>query len=414
MSIFAVDKDGNRRKIAGAGLPGPAATINGVNALTVTAGDHIKLNQTNGELKIGVNLDNGTGTGGAALLDDMKSPGTYTWLDANGELGFAGGLWNVVVSRSAYSAVHPSITQTIVCTYGPGTWGRVLTRIFYYANNPQWMPWRELVSLDQISAPNMLDNWYFRSPINQRGEKTYHITGINQYFIDRWIGTYISAVLEKDGLLITSGRSPTFSMYQRVENPQELSGKTVTFSILCSEAASVTMAIRGDTGSGSTNVGGKNLAVDTPGLHTITCTLPPNITVLAPGFLVRAGGRIKITAAKLELGRQQTLAHQAASGNWVLNDPPPDPATELAKCQRYYQIITGSFVGTSSSGAGNYQRYTLTLPTTMRATPTVSILSVSEDAINKIGTNPSPHALNFWTSDGLYFDIRKVAADANL
>lgn len=76
MSIFAVDKDGNRRKIAGAGLPGPAATINGVNALTVTAGDHIKLNQTNGELKIGVNLDNGTGTGGAALLDDMKSPGT--------------------------------------------------------------------------------------------------------------------------------------------------------------------------------------------------------------------------------------------------------------------------------------------------------------------------------------------------
>lgn len=367
MSIFAVDKDGNRRKIAGAGLPGPAATINGVNALTVTAGDHIKLNQTNGELKIGVNLDNGTGTGGAALLDDMKSPGTYTWLDANGELGFAGGLWNVTISKSSFGP-HPSITQTIVCTYGPGTWGRVLTRIFYYANNPQWMPWRELVSLDQISAPNMLDNWYFRSPINQRGEKTYHITGINQYFIDRWIGTYISAVLEGNGLLITSDRTPTFSMYQRVENPQELSGKTVTFSILCSEAASVTMAIRGDTGSGSTNVGGKNLAVDTPGLHTITCTLPSNITVLAPGFLVRAGGRIKITAAKLELGSQQTLAHKKKDA-WVLNDPPPDQAVELAKCQRYFYKFHGEFfVNTSINGEAFT---TFVLPVPMRITPTV-------------------------------------------
>ena len=32
----------------------------------------------------------------------------------------------------------------------------------------------------------------------------------------------------------------------------------------------------------------------------------------------------------------QTIAHQDASGNWVLNDPPPNKALELAKCQRYY------------------------------------------------------------------------------
>jgi hypothetical protein len=44
---------------------------------------------------------------------------------------------------------------------------------------------------------------------------------------------------------------------------------------------------------------------------------------------------ITISAAKLELGTQQTLAHQDSSGNWVLNDPPPNYALELAKCQRY-------------------------------------------------------------------------------
>ena len=47
-----------------------------------------------------------------------------------------------------------------------------------------------------------------------------------------------------------------------------------------------------------------------------------------------------VKAIKLELGSQQTLAHQDAAGNWVLNDPPPDKALELLKCQRYYQVFS--------------------------------------------------------------------------
>lgn len=45
-------------------------------------------------------------------------------------------------------------------------------------------------------------------------------------------------------------------------------------------------------------------------------------------------------AAKLELGSEQTLAHQDADRNWVLNDPPPNKALELEKCQRYFQIFS--------------------------------------------------------------------------
>ena len=48
-----------------------------------------------------------------------------------------------------------------------------------------------------------------------------------------------------------------------------------------------------------------------------------------------------LLAAKLELGPVQTLAHQDASGNWVLNDPPPNKALELLKCQRYFCKFSG-------------------------------------------------------------------------
>ena len=40
-------------------------------------------------------------------------------------------------------------------------------------------------------------------------------------------------------------------------------------------------------------------------------------------------------AAKLEPGPFQTLAHQEGS-KWVLNDPPPNYALELLKCQRHF------------------------------------------------------------------------------
>ena len=63
-----------------------------------------------------------------------------------------------------------------------------------------------------------------------------------------------------------------------------------------------------------------------------------------------------INAVKLEHGPVQTLARQDASGNWVLNDPPPNKALELAKCQRYqvafsvpYTVIGSGFAINSTT-----------------------------------------------------------------
>ena len=81
-----------------------------------------------------------------------------------------------------------------------------------------------------------------------------------------------------------------------------------------------------------------------------------------------------ILAAKLELGDKQTLAHQDASGNWVLNDPPPHPATELAKCQRYQLVFSKSASVVGHGIAQNPASVLCEIPTpaTMRNTPTVT------------------------------------------
>lgn len=47
---------------------------------------------------------------------------------------------------------------------------------------------------------------------------------------------------------------------------------------------------------------------------------------------VNESREVALRAAKLELGTQQTLAHQDESGNWVLNEV-PDYETELLRCQ---------------------------------------------------------------------------------
>ena len=361
MGVWATNSKGQRYKIAGVGLPGPAATINGMNTLTVTAGDHIKLDQADGELKIGVNLDNGSIAGDTSLLDDLKSPGTYNWLDEEGELGIAGGLWNVAVTNSAYSTGHPSITQTLVGTYGPGVTGRVLARSFYYANNPQWTPWRELVSLDQISNPNLLDNWYFADPVNQRGLTEYG----EGYTIDRWC-LYVSGnttISIENGVVIHEGAGGYFQQRLERSKMEKLLGQAATLSVLIDNQLYSATDLLGYPGNRciirGLPVGESSLFWD-----DVKCEINVSLT----------GGAGVLQAVKLELGTIQTLAHRDASGNWVLNDPPPDPALELAKCQRYQFVIGnrllapfGTFVSRASGRASAF----IPLPT-MRAAPTVT------------------------------------------
>lgn len=177
------------------------------------------------------------------------------------------------------------------------------------------------------SGKNELDNPDFR--VNQRGQNEYS-TG---YTVDRW---YIStdkckAAPETNGIRLTATAtltSNTHAFWQNIEFP--LAPGKYTLSLKAADVTGVWAArIRTVTAAGD--------YVDsyyTPrlqaGINSVTVDLSDSeyISAVSIGFNkgTEAGNSLKLAWVKLELG--------SAATPFV----PPDPATELLKCQRYFTI----------------------------------------------------------------------------
>ena len=120
-------------------------------------------------------------------------------------------------------------------------------------------------------------------------------------------------------------------------------GQTVTVSMLYKgngEGASLRVAQSGGIVTLS-NVSDWTLAQKTFALEKWSVgTLQDRAIVAIQCFENMAVNQgLYIKAIKLELGEQQTLAHQNGDGAWVLNEL-PDYGGELLRCQRYYQVYT--------------------------------------------------------------------------
>lgn len=234
-------------------------------------------------------------------------------------------------------------------------------------------------NVNQISNPNLFVNWYFINPINQRGKTEYPVNkNQNGYTIDRW-DTFSNVsgskviIDEPNGIRLTRpNTSSAVYFLQRFDSilyQQELSGKKLTFSILTDSGVYSSTFVAGNGTRGMiTTPFGRMYQEQLGGTHNFVFSVdqyPQSNTILSKLFI----------AAKLELGDTQTLAHQDASGNWVLSDPPPDKALELAKCQRYYQRYGISGLGINGIGAFSGKTANLFIPTpvTMRTNPAVSI-----------------------------------------
>ena len=158
--------------------------------------------------------------------------------------------------------------------------------------------------------PNLLDNWYFADPINQRGVTT---CSVNQYGIDRWKAYGASYTVADRGLSLAVGCILT----QALETHAELVGKTLTLSALLADGT-IKSGFGVFSGSGSTVLFDDSVV---------------KMYITASGYVqMYARVAVNIVAVKLELGSVQTLAHQDANGKWVLNDPPPNKDLELLKC----------------------------------------------------------------------------------
>lgn len=196
--------------------------------------------------------------------------------------------------------------------------------------------------------PNLLDNWYFGNPVNQRGKSEY--SG-SIYGIDRWQAVSAhNMAITADGLKITISSSATVNicLKQAIERFKDLAGKTVTISaVVVENTCNDSLQFR------LNSVAAGNLSAGSTGLMTATYTIPTNITELYIGFQTanrvnNDGNYFVIKAIKLELGTQQTLAHQE-NGVWVLNEI-PDYGEQLLRCQRYFQVIEAY---TSYAGAAD-------------------------------------------------------------
>lgn len=191
---------------------------------------------------------------------------------------------------------------------------------------------------------NLLDNWYFGAPVNQRDVSgTISSAG---YCLDRWKLVSGSVTIGTDGITLNG------TMQQVLETAP-------------------------------------------PGTVTASALTPAGVGEVVPSYnsanktvTVTAAGK-KLVAVKLELGTEQTLAHQE-NGNWMLNEL-PDYGEELTKCMRYLQIISTPYDTSGNGVAIGYANNTvdlwvpipLAVPMRISPTPTIPTGGVSLFKVGK-------------------------------
>jgi hypothetical protein len=207
--------------------------------------------------------------------------------------------------------------------------------------------------------PNLLDNWYFGRPVNQRGQTEYTAAG---YTVDRWKLDVGGAVTLEDGCICLKKSGTYWGEY--FADFDQFIGMTLTGSVLLSDG---TLRTGSFVYNGSVNQAQTFFSSE---LGFYIQKLSNSQTQCEINSLV---DNVKIKAAKLELGDTQTLAHKE-NGVWVLNEI-PDFGEQLRRCQRYFLKLEKSTIGVGSGieNIGGSIVYPIYFPTTMRTEPAVTV-----------------------------------------
>lgn len=243
--------------------------------------------------------------------------------------------------------------------------------------------------------PNLLDNWYFARPVNQRGQTSWNVS--DTYAIDRW---RVEGYLQGDKGVTLNNNSVTIfdndttggyvGIYESLENNLaeniEITISVLTATGLCVFSTTVPEA--------AATVRAKDFQNFT--LYFYRLSEHQSVVLRCMG-----GQSESIYAVKLELGTEQTLAHQDANGNWVLNEI-PDYGEQLRRCQRYYQTFSENItVLFGNSGSSNGTGARLILPCQqMRTSPAVSTFTVSVWGYGSTERTFTPSSA-FVTAEGL-------------
>ena len=224
--------------------------------------------------------------------------------------------------------------------------------------------------LQQISGTNLLINSVWtdeRAIVNQRNQKEYTN---NSYTIDGWfIGTDGGSVSLQDGKLHFKRDGSWMNFIQNIEKFDSMKGERLTFSVLADGRFGLVVQYKNDGYLFSDIVEREH------GVHSFTFDLPTDATMFSVMLSIPDNNGQNFYAAKLEPGPFQTLAHMEGN-TWVLNDPPPNYALELLKCQRYFVRMKNTessavSIGFGSKTAHNKVAITVPLAVPMRIKPTV-------------------------------------------
>lgn len=244
------------------------------------------------------------------------------------------------------------------------------------------------------SNKNLLINWDFRNPVNQRNQTTY--TG-NEYTIDMW--KLNGTVTINNGYISASTTGQYDAIFTTIENYKFLQNKNVTLTAKVKGVSgkNVRIALLIDNVSVLTKdfvlTGDWQYIQLTTQLTTISTSLQ---WMLYPGFQ-SGGGSCDIETTKFELGSISTLA----------NDPPANYGEQLALCQRYYvryAPTSVTWLGTGEAISTTSARFILYLPQSLRIKPVVefsdcTIIYEGAGAINVTGISVLAQQSNIITID---------------
>lgn len=219
------------------------------------------------------------------------------------------------------------------------------------------------------SNPNLLDNPDFK--INQRGQSEY--TGIT-YTVDRWRMFDLSSRIEvvNSGIKITTltaagTNSNTNALFQLLNHPVDTySGKQLTLSLKATDttgpwAICIRFGKSFPSGDYVTAIYQRMFS----GVNRWTFTVPDQAISMRIGIIQHGpygstvGDTITVEWIKLELGSVATPF------------VPPNPATELVKCQRYFQLVDVECNTRTGHVDGHSVQFKMPLPIKMRIDPTI-------------------------------------------
>lgn len=285
-----------------------------------------------------------------------------------------------------------------------------------------------------FTRPNLLDNWYFGRPVDQRGGKIvqqgkmayrdaactieagsvsetamavtkvsdtvytfkggdgnpYYVKAADVvrgytgevYTINRWKGNRDQAITITDNYLnIVKGNDAASGIMQLFPRETIPNGSTVTLSFLFAPGTQkCRFGLRETTKWGY--LGLVDVQTDETHYQLVSVTIP-DVTRSTGNFVVwlsfeteNPGSVMRPIAAKLELGPTQTLAHQDAAWNWALNEV-PNYGEQLARCLRHDYIIGSDTqpcpIGMGTAYSDNSVVADIQLPEYMRTNPAIKI-----------------------------------------